>query len=177
MRDIALFPGLLGDEFSALDPSVRALHAGSSGRWLGTATVHRGKHPLLRVAGFFARLPTAQRDVPTVVEIEAYQGREVWTRQFGTSPAMRSTLRAKDKRLVEQMGLLTLRFRVLTQAGAMVWNMERIAFLGIGLPQQWFRVMAGATPVAGNYRFDVSVDIVGLGELIRYEGLLEVPRA
>jgi Domain of unknown function (DUF4166) len=176
MRKAALFPGLLGAEFSTLDAAVRAVHAGISGQWAGMATVHRGRHPLLRIAGLFARLPAAQRDAITQVHIEVQNGRERWTRRFGASTPMRSTLRADGKYLIEQLGLVTLRFRVLAVEGGMEWHLEQIAFAGLPLPVRWFHVGARASSLGDDYGFDVAVDVGGLGRLIRYEGSLKVTR-
>jgi Domain of unknown function (DUF4166) len=174
MRHAALFPGLMGKHFTSLHPHVKAVHDGAGGRWSGRANVQRGTHLLLRLAALVARLPSSQRDAPTVVTIEPQDGCEVWTRKFGTAAPMRSTLRERGGLLEEQLGLVTMRFRILARDAGMSWELQRIAFLGLPLPLRLFKVQAGAQSSGHAYRFLVAASVVGLGELIRYEGELDV---
>ncbi len=176
MRHAALFPGLMGEGYATLHRHVQAVHGGAGGRWVGRATVQRGTHPLLRFAALVARLPSSQRDAPTVVTIDAQPGREVWTRKFGSAGPMRSTLRDREGLLEEQLGLVTMRFRILARDAGMSWELHRIAFLGLPLPLRLFSVQAGAQSDGHGYRFLVAASVVGLGELIRYEGRLDVIR-
>ncbi|MEO8314450.1 MAG: DUF4166 domain-containing protein [Pseudomonadota bacterium] len=169
----ALFPGLLGEGFASLHPFVRAVHGGQSGRWNGRASVRRGSHLLARIAATIARLPVTQLDVPVVVTIETQDGREVWTRHFGSAVPMQSTLCNSSGWLVERMGPLALQFQVNVQDGGMSWYLRRIAFLGLPLPRRLFQVQARADAGRG-YRFFVSVGLAGVGDLIRYEGELDV---
>jgi hypothetical protein len=169
----ALFPGLLGEGFSSLHPHLRTVHGGQSGRWTGRASVHRGSNPLARVAASVARLPSTQLDEPVTVTIDAHDGREVWTRHFGAAAPMRSTLHCTHGLLVERMGLLSLHFQVNVRNGGMSWYLRRAAFLGLPLPRRLFKVQAQVDAGAG-YRFFVAVGIAGIGEMIRYEGELDV---
>jgi Domain of unknown function (DUF4166) len=174
MRDAALFPGLMGKDFASLHPHVQAVHDGAGGRWSGRATVQRGTHLLLRLAALVARLPSSQRDAPTVVTIEAQPGCEVWTRKFGSAAPMRSTLCKRGGLLEEQLGLVTMQFRIVARDTGMSWELQRIAFLGLPLPLRLFKVQARAQSGERGYRFLVAASVVGLGELIRYEGELDV---
>jgi hypothetical protein len=175
MRQEALFPGLMGERFASLHPHLRTVHGGSGGRWTGTATVQRGSHWLLRAAAFLARLPSPQNAAATVVTIEAGDGFETWTRQFGTAAPMRSRLRHAGGLLEEQLGLVTLQFRILSREGGVCWELKHIALLGMPLPARWFPVQAGAYAGSHGYRFLVAASVRGVGELVRYEGELDVP--
>jgi hypothetical protein len=173
MNRRALFPGLLGEGFASLHPQVRAVHGGQSRRWTGQASVQRGSHPLARLAASVARLPVTQRNEPVVVIIEAHDGNETWTRFFGDAAPMRSSLSSKQGLLVERMGAISLEFQVNVRGGGMSWHLRRVALLGLPLPRRLFHVQARVDAGAG-YRFFVSVGLAGIGEMIRYEGELDV---
>jgi hypothetical protein len=175
MHQSALFPGLMREDFAQLDPQVQAVHGGASGLWTGRASVQRGSRVLLRLAATIAGLPTSQRDVLTRVAIEAGEGREVWTRCFGDASPMRSTLSAAAGLLREQLGPVTMQFRIVAAQGSMNWELQRIAFFGLPLPRNCFRVQARAGSTSRGYHFFVAVQVPGIGELIRYEGDLDVP--
>jgi hypothetical protein len=175
MSRAALFPGLMGASFAELDPHVQAVHSGASRRWQGRATAQRGSNVLLRIAAAIAGLPPSQRDVQTVVTIETRGDREIWTRQFGTAAPMRSTLSARGGLLVEQLGLIAMQFQIVARDGGMTWDLQHIAFLGIPLPRRCLQVQAGAEPDGNGYRFSVAVRVPGLGDLISYQGVLDVP--
>jgi hypothetical protein len=130
---------------------------------------------LTRVVALAARLPSSQRDVPAEVTIEALDGREVWTRHFGDAVPMRSTLYARDGLLVEQLGLATMHFRIVARDGGMNWQLLRISACGLPLPRRWFEVYARSEWCERGYRFSVAVRVVGVGELICYDGQLQVP--
>jgi hypothetical protein len=130
----------------------------------------------MRMAATLARLPTSVSNVPTRVEIEVSDTRESWTRYFGDARPMRSELSASGGLLVERLGLITMRFRILARDGGMNWELLRIAFLGVSLPRRWFQVHARSECCERGYRFAVAASLVGIGELIRYEGQLQVPR-
>jgi hypothetical protein len=176
MNRTALFPRLLGEKFTSLEERVQAVHGGGAGRWQGIASVQRGSIWLMRVAAAIARLPTSVRDVPTTVHIDVQGEREVWTRCFGDARPMRSVLSAHRGLLVERLGLIAMTFRVVTRDGGINWELLRIAFLGVPLPRRWFQVHARSEYCERGYRFSVAARVVGVGELIRYDGQLLVPR-
>jgi hypothetical protein len=168
-----LFPGLLAEGFSSLHPHLRTVHSGQSGRWTGRASVHRGSQPLARIAATVARLPRNQINEPVTVTIDVCDGKEIWTRHFGGASPMRSTLHRRRGLLVERMGLLSLHFQVNVRNGGMSWHLRRAAFLGLPLPRRLFQVQAQVDAGMG-YRFFVAVGLAGIGEMIRYEGELDV---
>lgn len=170
----ALFPGLLGEGFASLHPNVRAVHNGQSRRWSGRASVQRGSHPIARLAAAVARLPTTQRDEPVVVTIDATDGKEIWTRWFGSAAPMQSSLSNHDGLLVERMGPVSLKFQANVRDAGMEWFLRRISFLGLPLPRRMFNVIAKVSATAQSYRFLVAVGLTGIGEMIRYEGELDI---
>lgn len=173
MSQRALFPGLLGEGFTSLHPHVRTVHSGQTRRWTGHASVQRGSHPLARIAAALARLPATRHNETAVVIIDAHDGTETWTRFFGDAAPMRSTLSSKHGLLVERMGLVSLEFQVNVREGGMNWYLRRVALLGLPLPRRLFHVQARVSAAAA-YRFFVAVGLAGIGEMIRYEGELDV---
>ncbi|MEO6078781.1 MAG: DUF4166 domain-containing protein [Steroidobacteraceae bacterium] len=174
MPHTGMIPRLMGTNFASLHPHVQAVHGGNSRRWVGRATVQRGSHGLLRLAAVMAGLPASQHNVPTSVTIMANEGSETWTRHFGSAVPMRSTLRAKDGLLAEQLGAVTMQFQIAAHEGGMTWELRRITYLAIPLPRRCFNVQVRADSTGSAYRFFVAVRLMGLGELIRYEGELDV---
>lgn len=169
-----LFQDLLGAGFTALHPRVRAVHAGVALTLRGTATIIRGRSWVARIACRLAVLPRDQAEGPLRVQIEKLPDGERWTRHFGASPPMRSTLRARDGLLVESLGLTTMTFRLRVRDGAIDWDLVRVALLGLPLPAALFNVTSTSGIAGDRYRFVVNATLARVGPLIRYEGELDV---
>jgi len=168
-----LFALLLGAQFTALSPIVQRVHGGRPVMLHGSVDVTRGESWTARLLCRLARLPAAQRGARSRVHIEVLERRERWTRYFGTSAPMRSTLHADRGRLVERMGPLGLSFDLREARGALVWELVRATVFGLPVPRGWFRVSANVGERAGRYRFDVSVALPRAGPVIAYRGELE----
>jgi hypothetical protein len=122
------------------------------------------------IAGI-AQLPRSVRDAPTTVRIEVHGNREVWTRWFGDTRPMRSRLSASDGLLVERLGPVTLRFRLAVVERGVDWDFHSVRLVGVPLPRRWFLVQARSADSERGYHFVVAVRLVGVGELIRYDGV------
>jgi hypothetical protein len=170
----ALFPELLGESFTRLAIPVRSVHGGGSHHFAGTATVERGKSLVARWLCVVASLPPSLNDVPVTVDIEERADGEAWTRRYGTSAPMRSTLRRQGSQLAERLGPATLTFRLTADDGAIVWTLVRVSALGCPLPLQLFDVAACSKADGHRYRFEVDARLRGIGRIIRYEGILDV---
>jgi hypothetical protein len=173
MGEHGLFPRLLGNLFGTLAPAVRRAHGGHAVVLRGRANVERGRHPLARVVGWLARLPAAQHDGPIEVHISPEGNSERWTRRFGSSAPMISTLRAGNGVLVEKLGAATLEFRLVPQNGSIDWQLVAIRGLGVPLPIAWFRVASLSGADGARYRFLVDAQVRGIGCIVRYEGYLD----
>jgi Domain of unknown function (DUF4166) len=167
-----LFPTLLRGQFLSLDPRVIAVHSGSSRRFHGTAVVKRGSSWVARGLCALASLPRDQVNAPVTVELKVTQAGEYWTRQFGDSPAMSSTLRGRMGLLEERLGPVTMSFQLIARAGGIDWTLRRVALLGCPLPVRWFRVVSRSDAHADFYHFEVAAQLIGVGLIIRYEGAL-----
>jgi Domain of unknown function (DUF4166) len=168
-----LFPCLLGVEFAALDACIRWVHNGESRQLRGCVTVKRGTSVIAKVLGVLASLPSAMTDAPIEVRIEVTDKGETWIRLFARHHLMVSTLQRDRGLLVERLGPVALKFRLLVRDGTLEWMLEHIAAFGIALPPRWFRISATIDSRDGRYHFVVDSQLRGVGRIVRYEGLLD----
>jgi hypothetical protein len=153
-------------DLSAVPPEVRRFHE-RHGRFHGRALV-----TTRRFAGLFG-LPSRSGEFDIAVDIQRDGDAENWTRHFPPR-LMRSRLRAEDGWLVERLGVVTLRFVLTASAEALDWQCIDVRVLGLPLPARWFRVIARESARDGRYRFVAGASLPLLGELVRYEGWLDV---
>jgi hypothetical protein len=153
-------------DLSKVPPEVRHFHE-RAGRFLGRAQV-----TTRRFARWFG-LPGRSGEFGIAVDIWRDGDAEIWTRHFPPRP-MQSRLRAVDGLLVERLGLATLRFRLCATPEALDWECIGVSLLGVPLPAHWFRVIARETARDRRYRFLAGASLPLLGELVRYEGWLEL---
>jgi hypothetical protein len=169
-----LFQRLLGDDFRALPPAVRALHL-RVGRHLyhGQVEVRRGRNPLSRLLAWATRLPPTGRGA-IEVSIDSHEQSESWVRKIGDA-AMPSRLWMQDDLLCEQLGLARFGFRLTVEEGVIVWRVARVHALGVPLPARWFRSVQAQESASddGRYCFDVSASMPIAGLLVHYRGWLE----
>ncbi len=169
-----VFASLLGASFARLNAQVREVHDGRSRRLQGVATVTRGSSLAARAICRLASLPPAQTDGSVRVALEVTTNGEVWTRWFGNSAPMRSSLRAADGLLVERLGPLRLRFRLAEAGGDLDWLLESVSFLGIPAPRSWLRhTTARCTQRDGRYAFEVNAALPLVGHLVGYRGCVD----
>jgi hypothetical protein len=173
MTAATLFPSVLGTQFAALDPCLRWVHSGESRRLRGSVTVERGSGVVARMLGVLASLPAAMCDAPIEVRIEVTGTGEKWLRLFAGQHLMVSTLKRDGELLVERLGPAALKFRLAVRDGTLEWALEHIAAFGIALPLKWFRIAATIKARDGRYHFVVDSELIGVGRIVRYEGLLD----
>ncbi|WP_306673565.1 peptidoglycan editing factor PgeF [Tahibacter caeni] len=174
-RSRLVFPTLLGDAFARLPPTVRALHlARGLSRYHGRVTIRRGGSALARLCALVTGMPPAMSDAPLGVDIRATGRSEEWTRHFD-GHRMRSRLWRRNRRLCERLGLVTFRFALRVDRGALRWQVDSVRALGIPLPARWFRgVRAREWESEGRYHFEVAAALPLAGELVHYAGWLAV---
>ena len=172
---VKLFPSLLGVSFDTLPASVQLAHGGRSVCLRGQSTITRGTGWLSRICAFFARLPPAQANVETQVDIEVKSdGSECWHRRFGQAhmPGMLSV--GPHGWLRERLGAVRFDFLLAAELNGFRWHVKQVAVFGLPLPASWFSaVHAYSYSEAGSYRFLVHAQIPLAGLLVRYEGSLE----
>lgn len=178
MATTNVFSDLLGERYGALPAAVRALHDGAGREFSGDIHVVRGTNPLASLAGRIAGLPPGFRG-PFCFESIPGAGVETWCRRVG-GHEMRSSLRAIDGLLVENMGLIQFRFALEPDATGLNWRLARVRWLGIPLPVSWFSGVHAREfeNEQGRYAFSVEAALPLLGRIVRYDGALDVqPRS
>jgi len=173
MTAATLFPSVLGAQFAALDPLLRWVHSGEPRRLRGSVTVERGSGVVARMAAVLASLPAAMWDAPIEVLIEVSGTGEKWGRLFAGQHLMVSTLKRDGELLVERVGPAVLKFRLVARNGALEWVLEHVAAFGIALPLKWFLLAATIRARDGRYHVVVDSELIGVGRIVRYEGLLD----
>ncbi len=175
MEPAALFSRLLGDAYDALPGEVRRFHSMPLPcRFEGEATVRAAANPAARLAARMLGLPLRNGKVPIAVSIDPEAGGQRWTRHFPPWP-MTSLITAHEGLLCERLGPVTLRFRMHGDAVGIRWELLGVSFLGIPLPRGLFAdTQAREWAEEGRYRFLAGASLPGLGELVRYEGWLDV---
>jgi hypothetical protein len=177
-RPEPLYPHVLGPVFSSLPPTLQRLHQpGPRAVWAGTASVTRGRGPLVALVTRAFGFPKAGEQAVEVTFITDAKGRETWSRRFGTR-LMQSTQEAGHGR---DQWLIVERFGPFRFALALNWDGNRLhliprrwAFGPLPLPR-WLMPHGPAweEEAAGRFRFHVEIILPLVGPVVRYEGWLE----
>jgi Domain of unknown function (DUF4166) len=175
-----LYPRLLNDCWAKLPDAVRGLHyAGSAVRGVGLLRVTWGPNRLARLIAAILRLPTPGEAVPVTLTITRSADLEVWRRTFADIPLLTRQWSGPGGVLVEQAGLVEMRFRLEVLDGGLIFHHAetalRLGWLRIPLPR-WLapRVTAREAPAQqkDEAAISVRVSVPVLGLLISYEGLM-----
>jgi hypothetical protein len=171
---IPLYRRLLGARFDELPPRVRELHdLTERSTWVGRADVERGRSWMARMAATLLSFPASGRDQPLSVTFVPDQGRERWTRTFGTKvfPTLQY---ARGNWLIERVGPTSLAFTLAASADGLSLILRQVRFLGVPLPRA---LLAAVHTWEGEredrYRFEVEAVLPVIGLLVRYSGWLE----
>ncbi len=177
----SLHATLLAGEWAALDPALRHAHADRPMRLVGRASVERGRGWLAGLGARLTRLPGAATELPLEVVLDrevvapgAGPAAERWERRFGAHPAMTSRLTTRGGCLVESLGAASLEFRLSAHEGGIRWQAQRLRLFGLPMPASWCDGIAAAESAhEGRYRFDVRVQLPGIGLVVHYRGELD----
>lgn len=170
----SLFRRLAGASYDTLPAAVLAMHEGGfPRRFTGHSSVERGTSLLGRLLGAVASLPPAAQSMAVSVTITGDGESERWARDFGGHP-MVSRMASEAGLLTERVGPNTFYFELSVADGVLVWRLVRVRWLGLPLPASWFVVKPRESAEEGRYRFDVRVELPGVGLLVHYRGTLDV---
>jgi len=178
-RPAALYPCVLGSEWSRLDPVLQAFHGTSAPRTAhGEFTVWRRSG---RLAGWVADrlgLPARADRVPLRLRIEplpapdgcAGVSGELWTRYFG-EVCLRTEQRALRGRLVESVGRMEITLDVRVEGAELTFRSIGARLAGVPIPG-WLapRVRSRAAPQAGGFHVCVRLGVPGFDPLVEYSG-------
>lgn len=173
----ALFLTLLDPaDWSRLAPPVRRMHA--EGRIIqahGKADVDGERHLAARLLRRLLALPEPGTGQAIALTIERHATHERWSRQFPHG-VMLSTLRMGEHlHLDERLGPLTMHFSLRRDGDAIDWQLRRVRFLGLPLPQALCgTVLSRSGARDGRYAFDIDTYLPWIGQLVAYRGWLEI---
>ncbi|WP_135209660.1 SDR family oxidoreductase [Vitreimonas flagellata] len=176
VADAPLYQRILGDAWSALSESVRAMHDGAR-LGEGVASVERGSNPFAWLAGVAMSFPPAHAETPVRVHFDVSSREEVWTRTFGAHRFRSAQYEGKGR----WRRLLVERFGALEFAMALVRDGKRLrlvmrAWRAFGVPMPlWFAPRSDAyeTEEGGVFRFFVEISHPLVGLIVRYRGWLK----
>jgi hypothetical protein len=180
-RSLALYRSLLGERFDVLPERVRELHdLTEPAVWIGRADVERGRSWLARTVADLLSLPPDGKDQPLGVSFVPVDGREEWTRWFGTR-TFRSVQSDRNGLLVERIGATSLLSALEASEAGLALRLHGVRVLGIPLPGFLHPcVRTFESEREGLYRFEAESHLPFAGLLVRYTGWLErseVPNA
>lgn len=159
-----------------VDPAVRALHAGlGQRRFVGRADITRGTHPIIRLALWASGLPAQGRDVPLVLTIDAHECHSDWVRDFdGKKTVSRLWFDEGRVAVTEKFGPFRMTLDLHAEKGQLILGVSRFSIWGIPVPGFLHPVSETREfeNGAGEFVFDVSGHLPGLGLIIRYVGHL-----
>jgi len=156
-----LYPALLGEAWTSLDPAVQRVHLMDGPvRATGTFRVCRAPGRLMRLVLDLASVPRASDAVPVRLAIAHQAGRrgpiERWHREFSGRPLATLQAATPAGRLAERIGPLEFQFRLaVDDEGALLFEQERctlqvrrlrLALPGWLAPRIWARECATAGP-------------------------------
>ncbi|MGL4322018.1 MAG: DUF4166 domain-containing protein, partial [Paracoccaceae bacterium] len=169
-----LFAACLGRSFAALPAPLQDLHAVmDERRWVGQATVTRGRGVLARLVAWVMRFPPARAGTPLTVTMARKGETERWTRNFD-GRRFHSTLRWRGGQMTERFGLLTFAIGLRVQDGALHYPVTAGRCLGIPIPRLFLPVSDTAETAAdGRAQFDVALSLPLVGLIVRYQGWLQ----
>lgn len=182
-----LYPHLLRDAWHALPERVRSFHTGDSPfKATGCLRVRHGTCRPARFCAWLARLPTPGDAITVCLTVQSsVPGAEHWQRSFGGQPLLSYQSARADGILIEDWGLLELRFQLAVQDGALLYIPRgaalRVGPLRIPLPRIVAPAITASERVSGSesgiqIRVEASMPLVGV--LMTYEGTVarvEVP--
>jgi len=173
-----LFPILLGARWDALPLGVRALH-GSQHRVNARGRVvvsGDSRWPARALRGLLG-LPPPCADAAIDVRIIRNEVHEIWARRFGDA-RMQSVLtrsRRHPDAFEEHLGPARFAFALAASGAGLRWVLREARVLAVRLPLRWFGgLIAGCAERDGRYRFEIAVQLPGIGLLVAYAGWLEI---
>jgi hypothetical protein len=171
----SLYQRLLGPAFEQLDPQLRHFHGAATPIEVrGHFAVRRGRGMLRNWIADRAGFPREVEGIPVHLRVEPGPGREAWFRSFGGTP-LRSVQKADCGLLSERLGAITLYLQPHVVAGSLEIRSVRSALLGFPLPPLLTPfVFARGYDTAGGMNILVRLELLPLGLLVEYKGIVKV---
>ena len=171
-----LYRALLGPDFDRLPLAIREMHDHTR-EARGRADIVNGTSPLARLICRLSRLPKTGRNVEVITKFETISGGERWTRIFNGQAFHTDMLidkNAKHPCVFERFGPFKFRLAFVSSPEGNDLIPESVTLFGLPLPKFLCPEAVGRERVKeGVYHFDVAVRMPLVGEIVRYDGLIE----
>lgn len=176
----SLYAALLGSAWTGLSPPVRTIHGGPGVRASGRFRVTLARRVLAPKLRRLCGLPRSAADCAVVLEVTGTAGQERWLRTFDGRP-LRTRQRASPRGLLlERFRGLELAFSLRPHQGGIEYLQETAAVcagpLRLPLPR-WLSPIIAAREWpddGGRIRVEVHIRLPGFGELMVYDGWIQV---
>ena len=161
-----LFRELLGEDWERLHPAVRRVH--EVGSFAGPFRVTHGSGRLARLLARLMGMPPETDRVDLTLDILPHPGGQSWRRRFG-SFRFDSLQTRRGPLLVERVGPMEVRFRLVVDGDALDYRLQEVRFV-LPLPR-WLAPRISARVAGGDAaRVQVRVDLPIVGRVAMYEG-------
>lgn len=165
-----LYPGVLGDAFARLHPSVQRAHVPPLVA-RGSFDVEHGAHPLTPIWIALLRLPASGAAQPVHLDVAAIAGGLTWTRRIGTR-VLRTRQHARGTRMVEVNGAGRLEFELRVRDEALDYRLVDMRVARVRVPL-FIRPRVGARVSAAPNGWQVEVTVTWRHHLVcRYGGVM-----
>ncbi|MDZ4744409.1 MAG: DUF4166 domain-containing protein [bacterium] len=118
---MSLYQSLLGDDWFALDESVREFLNAPLSQWNATFRVSNGDWIISRIVARLLRLPKAGKGLPVLITRRTSRNGEEWIRKF-PDVMLNSIQSEHDGHLREQMGIVACVFRLRVAGGCLMFQ-------------------------------------------------------
>jgi len=165
---------VMGNRFAALAVPVQRIHQPLAETVVrGEGTVERGTSLLARLLGLVMRFPPAG-SYPVEVRFAPRQGRERWTRSFGTHCFSSEMSVSRQGLLIERFGPMRFHFALDVHGdGGLTMHLRRWTAFGLPMPLALGpRIVASERAEGGSFHFDVAVAMPVIGPVVHYRGTL-----
>ncbi|WP_170348255.1 DUF4166 domain-containing protein [Ruegeria atlantica] len=156
--------------------ALQQLHS-NTGHYAGRCDIVEGRGWLIRLALHLGRFPRSANDIPVQVRIDRDDDTWQWVRDFdGHTTRSLLTFDHGADCVREKLGWLTLWLEPEVEAEHLLIHIRGLSILGLRCPA--FLLPRSSTvewqSETGDFCFDVSAKVPGLGVLIRYSGWLKL---
>jgi hypothetical protein len=172
-----IFQTILRNNYAALPAVVRRFHEARIGSFDGYVDVTGAPGRLASALRRMCSLPQPGSNMKVNVKVIRTEREERWLRQWGDAQFSSTFNRvSKGNMLSENLGMLKFIFDLGATDEYLRWRLLDWSFAGIPMPASLGPEIDAFESVDenGNYKFSVKVSFTGIGELVSYEGYLEV---
>jgi hypothetical protein len=174
------YPRLLGSSWNELGDAIQLAHRAQAPiHGYGRFRIAHGRTRLARLIAHWLRLPPASDSAETRLIIRSTAAGEQWIRSF-SDRCLESRQYESRGELVEQFGVLELRFRIEADHGSLVYRQVAAALVfgsfRLRLPPLCAPNVNAREDPAGERRIHVSVRVrfPPVGSVLAYDGTIDI---